>query len=128
MTRFGDDGNCLQACLASILEIPLRTAPDPCHSGHPWIDALSVWLNRRAWGVVHFDSRDPRRRFCLEFDTAWSIAIGKTSRSKNLRHAVVYHNGGLVHDPLPKGNGLSKVEAFLILFPLNPAKHWRRRG
>jgi hypothetical protein len=127
-TRFADGGNCLQACLASILEIPLERAPDPSNSGHPWVDVLSRWLNRRGWGVVHFDAQAPGRNLCLDLGDAFVIACGKTTRSKTRRHAVLYHKGRLAHDPLPGGHGLKgPPEEFLILFPLNPARTWTHR-
>jgi hypothetical protein len=81
----GPDGNCYQACMASILEVPLGEIPT--FAG--WRD-LRAWLAERGWSLV-FGRKD-----------GCSIASQQTIRGI---HAVVCFDGEMVHDPSPRPFG-----------------------
>ena len=124
-TKFGgsdspieEQGDCFQACLASIFEIPLHVAFDDkvCKESE-WFDKLNEWLAPMGLGCLY-------------------IPIGKTESGKpfapgttylgyhimeftsiNLKnpedgHAVVGYNGSVVHNPR-EGQGITDVGQYL---------------
>lgn len=122
-TRFGKDGNCFQACLASVLERPLESVPDFCQEpgDGAWWDLCRHWLREQGFiGVLLYpDDSDPRH---LEATLSGliHIASGKTIRSSSLLHATVWFGGKLVFDPHPKKHGLARVEDTIFLIPMRP--------
>lgn len=110
-TRFGIDGNCMSACLATILQIPLETIDFNTNKG--WIDGLNEKL--KPFGLFYIEN-DWNQRLSSIPDNQLFIAIGKTDRGP-LLHAVVYRgkkNGKEIefyrfHDPHPDGTFLSEV-------------------
>lgn len=102
-------GNCLQAAVASILELPLDEVPtfaDPDH----WFDLLTRFLS-------HYDlcpllvKYDPD----LHLPGGYNILTGKSPRGDFL-HATVALDGEVVHDPHPDGNGIeSRVDVLVFV-------------
>lgn len=110
-------GNCLQAAIASVLELPLEEVPnfimmgpDPSYGHYN----MHKWLEER--GIVMHRLREGRN---WSFPT-YHLAIGKTVRGTN--HAVIYKEGRLAHDPHPDGTGLIEAKDLYILIPVDPSK------
>jgi hypothetical protein len=76
-----------------------------------WMELMPVALNPDA------DVED------LILPDTYCIANGPGPRG--FRHAVVYLNGELVHDPHPEGGGLLKVEEYEWFVSLRPEKFMR---
>jgi hypothetical protein len=126
-TKFGmPAGNCLAACVASILECPLADVPDLWEAeqaGKNWLRVLNQWLADR-YGLWYFTA-DPRRPDS-GFTAWWSpgghyVMGGQSPRPEcTAGHACVAKDGNIVHDPHPSRAGLVTVEDygfFLKLFP-----------
>lgn len=96
-------GNCLAACVASILEWPLWAVPafEDARRGLHMNHLLADWLELIG---RELDWRDGHQFVPGEF----YIASGKSPR--DVYHAVVYRDGVLVHDPHPSGAGIVSVE------------------
>ena len=139
-TRFGgidkpisERGNCFQACLASILEIPLEQAFDcvPFESDldpeatefeqQHWYVAFNKWLEQFGLGSIYLEWQ-PDTPTGTEL-TGYHLAAVKSSMRKNGRHCVVIHNGEFVHDPNPnsKVNSDDLLGVYLLV-SLNVAK------
>jgi hypothetical protein len=119
-TTFGKpNGNCLQAALASILELPLAEVP---HVGpyDDWWERLSQWALTRGFELLclTLGAGPPPRGYYL--------ASGPAARG--LMHTCVYRGGELAHDPHPDRSGLLSVEDFFFLMPLDPAVFTRSGG
>jgi hypothetical protein len=115
-TRFGDpDGNCLAACLASLLELPLDDVPHFVAEG--WYSALERWLEPRGLWPLCFVSPTQAQ---LERVLGYAIVSGPTERG--LLHATVWRAGLLVHDPHPSRAGLLAVEDVIVLVPFEPGR------
>ena len=130
-TRFGgadapqaEQGNCMQACIASILEIPLEEAFDTTlYPDETWFDKFNEWLAGYQLACVYFESSKEHPIRCTEIlgyhiNEVWSGSL------KNTKHAVVCHNDRLVHNPnerCQETNGNIGVYMFICL---NPAK-WK---
>jgi len=129
--------NCVQACVASILDMPLHKVPhllDMDHDGHGW-DRLFKWVRRHRYQAVWIDGSNRVSERKLEksgtyYMGIWPVRSGGT-------HAVVMRRGRLVFDPAgsteivgplvgyvafqKKGNGCL---VFFLLLALLLAVHW----
>ena len=138
---YGPDGNCLSACLATLMEIPLegtrhfqwlymrsvsqwermdivlRTEFLSHHGECPWQVQLALFLRPRGktpaypMATTHGVRRLP--------PSGWAIAMGGSKNGGG--HAGVAFDGELVHDPNPrkvKGAadwGLREIEHYVVL-------------
>ncbi len=110
------NGNCLAACMASLLEIPLWMVPpfDQMFGRRDWYGRQDEWLERMF-----------QLEFCREDGhpvdklPEFYIAVGRSSRG--VLHAVIYSSGALVHDPHPSNEGIISVESVEWLEPIKKA-------
>lgn len=103
-------GNCYAACLASILELKISDLPkfEDLPPDGSWFTETQLFLNKyNLWMDVQYDIPE-----------YYSIAQGPSPRGK-WGHAVVYFKDKLLHDPYPGGEGITKVEEYLVIKPLN---------
>jgi len=91
-------GNCFQACVASIMEMPIEAVPH-FMLFDPWVDAFYAWMKQMGYQVDFTVDADE-----VPKDTFY-ILSGRSPRG-NFDHAVVAFNGETVHDPHPAGGGV----------------------
>lgn len=114
-TRWGV-GNCLQACLASILEVPLEATPNFLVQESDWLDALAKWLDVQfAMSVVLLKFGDTPS---FTQPRGYCVASGPTRRYP--KHSVVWLEGRIVHDPHPARPGLNRIDDLLVFTVPNP--------
>lgn len=127
-TRFGDEGNCLAACFASIIEVPLDRLDFSCSDAQEPGAWYSLALSKlKPLGWAYYDVRcgvspDGHREVSVPPGT-YFIASGHTRRSQTRLHAVVVlaEPGGrhrLAHDPHPDGTGIGDAVYVGFLVPL----------
>ena len=106
-------GNCVQAAIASILELPLDMVP--VLPGGDLI-TLNRWLKQRQLGFFWLDAEAdfvPDVPFCL--------ARGVSPRG--LKHAIVCNfRGEMVHDPHPSRAGVEKILQYGYFVSLAPER------
>lgn len=87
-------GNCLQAAVASYLELPLEAVPHFVQFDD-WFAAVCLWAEGRnlTFTKVHQPSDE------------MVIAFGPSPRGE-YSHAVVWQNGATIADPHPDQSGL----------------------
>ena len=109
-------GNCMQAAVASILELPLDFVPnfieqDPgpqyCHHN------MMVFFRRLGFDLVGFYGKEARG-----FD-GYYLAYGPAKRG--VSHMVIEKDCKLAHDPHPSREGLIEVKGTYAIIPFNPA-------
>jgi hypothetical protein len=103
------DGNCLQACLASIFELPLEAVPE-IHTLYnladvDWIDVTTSWCVREFKVQPCYVGLDWAPR-------GFHLIGGKTHRG--IDHIVVGYQGQQVHDPLGTTRHEIDPEYFVI--------------
>jgi hypothetical protein len=99
-TKFHPEGNCLQACLASIFDLDLEEVPEfGIEDG--WFEEFEDWCVER-FGLQPIDIDIPSTG---EFFTPIGLHMinGKSPRG-DWNHAVVADSGDIIHDPYPEGN------------------------
>ena len=114
-TRTGADGNCFAACLASILEIPLRSVPD-FGDGDDFLEQAADFLAKHGLYYVQIPPNDAAFAAMCGAGDIFHTIEGTSPRGG--QHAVVGLNGEMVWDPHPEdgtGRGLVSVECFGLL-------------
>ena len=107
-TDFGcGRGNCLQACIASILELPLEDVPH-FSLEEEWREARDNFLKQFDLYMIEVDAEACRKigHHLYGYHIIAGPAPGQPY--DGLWHAVVGYNGEIVHDPHPKSRGLEK--------------------
>lgn len=103
-------GNCFQASVASIFNLPLDMVPDFCNlydDEHWWAEFEKFCLGFGLFPInINANVGIPKN------PVIFHLALGKNKRGHY--HAVVYANGELVHDPVSGGDGLSEVESYVF--------------
>lgn len=94
----GRPGNCLQAAVASLLDLDLDEVPHFAEHQHDWVLCLRGFAALHGYDVWR---RNPDR------DVPFGIGAGKTVRGTT--HAVVWRDGAMAWDPHPSRVGLTQV-------------------
>jgi len=112
-------GNCFNACIASILELPLSQVASIHPKSEPYWSAWGEWLAERGLKFSFFSPAHPPR--------GYSIVTGKSSRKypedhnkagKLIDHGCVAFNGEMVHDPFPLPGLFSDISGYISIVPL----------
>jgi hypothetical protein len=104
-------GNCLSACVASILDLPIESVPlfveksDPCDG--VWSERLDAWLQQRGLRALILPAS-------VVFVPPLGFYILYGRSVKNHEHAVVAKDNSIVHDPHPSRTGLAKVDCIIM--------------
>ena len=120
-TRFGgsevpvtEQGNCFQACVATLFGLPLEDAFDPVQYEPDWQKAFSLWLKPYGLGCVYVIGGDDGGDF--------GFFIQERKGTYSDTHVVVacMEDGysTVIHDPNPNTIELGKVIAGFIFTPL----------
>lgn len=116
-TQQGRRGNCFAACLASIMEMPLKGDLDFACADYPnWL-----WIKHTAkvlatynyyFGHIELSITDTMYGRGIDIGAGICIAHGPSGdASRPWRHATVYQHKRLAHDPMPWGTGIKYVSA-----------------
>lgn len=106
------NGNCLCACFASLLEIPLWMVPpfSQMFGRRELHRRIDEWFAHLGFDYVFTDGHE------IETLPEFYIANGKSARG--VMHSVIYSRGQLVHDPHYTGTGIESVEYTNHLAPI----------
>ncbi len=117
-------GDCMRACVASIFEFDIETVPNFMRKGKDkYIEFFQLWCVKL--GISPLDVAFNESDDTKFIKDCYMIAVGTSPRNKDYSHGVVWLNGKCVHDPHPKGNGLSgKPKTFTVFILQNPAEFY----
>lgn len=125
----GEQGNCFQACVASILEIPLEEAFD-CRSytNENWFDAFNKWLSSYNLAAI-LGNVPPVEHFRMSALKGYHLAqVKSTTLPEGQDHMVVMKDGKFVHDPNPHAETIGEMQGFYLLITLDPALPLKQIG
>jgi hypothetical protein len=112
-TKQGAEGNCLNACISSILGCPIESIPE-CSDKVLWQKEINEWLSKEhSLYLISIPE-------CIHEENipynSYYIRTGWTSRSREYTHACIYRNGELAFDPHPSNIGLDiATEGYIFL-------------
>lgn len=121
-TVTGTSGNCMAACLASILELPIEAVPNFCDAGPDDTDywnACRAWLRQFGLGIITLTFTSPAQWMQLRL-SGYHIVSGPSPRLEGMHHATVWHKGKLAHDPHPDQTGILAPEDMCMLYLVEP--------
>lgn len=106
-----EHGNCVPACIASILELPLEAVPHFASVHGPYfMKQMRKWFEDQGMGLCYLNGGGN-----VFFSAAHSIATGKSPRGDFL-HSVVWKGRQMAHDPHPSRAGLvGTPQEFMII-------------
>lgn len=107
-------GNCLQTCIASILELPLEKVPHFVSFGDEWFTKLWEWFQEYGMMPIFVTPKDQHK--------AVGFTVGTGPGPRGFRHAVVCYDREIVHDPHPSRAGLTSIDEWLTFVLIDPAK------
>lgn len=114
LAELGSDkvpGNCVQACVAAVLDLPLDAVPHFVLFVW-WDHALRLWL--RGLGLDHTTTAAPKGE-SIAIPDGWSLVGGPSPRLANGQHMCVAYDGEIVWDPHPSRDGLPSVADYLVI-------------
>ena len=124
-TRFNHgDGNCFNACIATLLSLPLEKV-DVIWKEDSWIPQLNEILHPLGYCFIEWEWQNPDKPW-IWVGNCYMIATGDSPRG--CKHSViVYHYMDSLSrhcivnhwDPMPNGTFLTHIDYVGILFP-----HW----
>ena len=125
-TKFGTQGNCLTACIASLFEMnidqvmdfhtgtdPDASQTDPTAVNIFW-NNVHQWLNQNNFGMIHLGSPENILE-TIGMVEGYFLVGGKSPRGYS--HSVIYTKDGLAHDPHPEGGGVIP-ESVSLIYPM----------
>jgi len=114
----GERGNCWQAAVASILELPLECVPDiqVYDEELVWFDKFRKWLEQHGLGAIGIATGGN-----ITLQGYHLIECKSTTLKNGGLHVVVGLNGEVVHDPNPNANTVGEIVDYIIFTALNPA-------
>lgn len=112
-------GDCLRACVASLLDLDLDAVPHfvqyvehPAGTdSHLWWWALVGFCSAHGWKIRYAPEPEPA-------PGGWALADGMSPRGH--MHVVVACDGIVVHDPHPSGAGLVSVSGWVAFERATP--------
>lgn len=98
-------GNCLAACLASLLELPLWMVPpfDEMFIRGDYRERMHEWAR-----VAHRSKIVHTANHRIDEMPEFYVANGPSPRG--VLHSVIYSKGQMVHDPHFSNDGISEVD------------------
>ncbi len=125
-------GNCFQACVATVLQMPLEEAFDSREpqQNEDWVEAFNVWLEKYGLGCIYFEHTNDKPIHCTPIKGV-IIAECMSETLYNGEHHVVVANGNfeVLHDPNPYAKGrLGEMQGFYAFISLEPSKLIRIRN
>ena len=125
-------GNCFQACVASILELPLDGVPHFMgdyseENKNGWWNSFNEWLQSNHGMVSTNDviTDEHRESWTMFLRNRDCYALAGIECDNGLHHAVVLKGSKIVHNPWPSYTGdfdekIVDVQFFVLM---NPANH-----
>jgi hypothetical protein len=104
-----ENGNCLQACIASLLDMPIDDVPHFAdHRGSDWFDKMNEWLIKQGYWVLVISGWDN------EF-TPHGYCIANGISPRGVMHSVIAKDGKVYFDPHPSDDGISEIDSYWLL-------------
>lgn len=117
-TVFGEkEGNCLAACIASLLELEIEDVPN--FTNLNWYNDLCGWLNTKGYTMMSLPSLGPELRWLKGMHYIGTV---KSTLGEGVKHATIWLDGKMIHNPHPDYDLTAELVRVNILVPLDPAR------
>ena len=113
-------GNCVAACVATFLDVPLSEVPHFVEFGIAWGDSDDVHdvSAGNNWWAMLLGFMAARGYWPVELESVTSGEVGETlfvagKSPRGVTHQVLYREGRLWHDPHPSRDGVTGIDEVL---------------
>lgn len=115
-TKFGKEGNCFVACLASILELNIEDIPD-------FRDVDKWYFDYKRWLLKKFDldllALEGWGKRTIGFaPKVYAVVSGLSPRG--FQHSTIYFGNEMVHDPHMDGGGVTDITDWIYIVSVFP--------
>jgi len=111
-------GNCLQACVASVMELPLEAVPNfsQYFGREDWYETVAEFL--KPYGLYPIELHQPKEGWGNFAPMGYHLITGHSPRGR-YHHTIVGYRGKPIHDPYPGGNcELEDVTSYMVFVSL----------
>ncbi len=108
-------GNCLQAAVASLMELPIEAVPHFVLYDD-WLPGFVKFLKQEGYdfnGTHDFQHIKSWQGVEFKGVDGYAIVVGKSIR--NVMHCVIYKDGEMVHDVHPSNAGIIAPEYYYVI-------------
>lgn len=116
-TQLGKHGNCMSACLASLLDLSIDEVPnffETCGENvDAWTTGIKEFLKERGYDFIAVSLLTVDTSY-LETLDGHVIVSGQSPRG--LLHATIWKNGKMVFDPHPDNTGIGRPEVLEVVY------------
>jgi len=119
--------DCFNACIASIMELPLRQVLSvvPTDEGS-WLDRWRIWLADKGFKLSFSNAENPPAGYSIAAVYTERLYPANHKRAGiNISHTCVAFDGIIVHDPYPLGSQEKDIRYYNALFPLSTKEKQR---
>jgi hypothetical protein len=114
--QMGTVGNCLQSCVASLLDLPLKEVPHFTWYMGDWFRKLYSFLEEKGYSVVMLNiKQNPNWTEEHKGLDGYFIVGGTSPRGIFNGHAVIYKGGESFFDPHPDNTFLEEAKDVYII-------------
>ena len=114
-------GNCFQACVATVLQMPLEEAFDARQgTDDEWFDEFIKWLEQYGLGCIWLESTKENPARCSACCGIHIMECKSDTLYQGESHVVVINEGLLFHDPNPHAKEQGDIQGVYIFVPLQP--------
>lgn len=124
-----EQGNCFQACVATILQIPLEEAFD-CRGPQNdlgWFEDFNEWLGEYGLGCIFIESTEEKPVVSSGFRGIHMVECRSETLYQGERHVIVAKDGHLLHDPNPHADRQGEIQGIYLFVPLEAYKMVRKQ-
>jgi hypothetical protein len=112
-------GNCFNACIASILELPLREVANILPRDERYWGPWQEWFTAKGLQLRECSAKNPPKGWAIASGDGFRVyPDGHEKAGKPISHATVAFNGEVLHDPFPGGKGLAHVSYYWAIEPI----------
>ena len=115
-TKFGKEGNCFSACIASILELSIDDVPCFLEDAGMWYFNYQQWARKHNLDLVGITEWGKETIGFIP--QVYSIVSGLGPRG--LQHSTVYFGNEMVHDPHPEEGGVKDITDWIYIVSKYP--------
>ena len=119
----GKVGNCLQACVASLLDLPLDQVPHFSSYGERWYQHLYRFLEGRGYELDYIHGMKQEERWPSDYKgiDGYFIVGGESPRGAIGGHAVIYFEGEPYFDPHPSNDFILEEHQVYVIRKREPS-------
>jgi len=121
-TKFGSEGNCFAACIASLVETDIEKLPFLSDYEDRWddyLEATNELLRTKFEVIILYGMWEGWEDYLNKnFKDSFYIVSGDSNK-QGLEHAVIYKNGKLNHNPNDRGTEIIKPKHAYVFLKLH---------